>query len=98
MISPANVISKQLSSNSNEEKRKYHPEGPAVTLVGEPQGPEIKIRDEQESNRRSPKADATEDRESSPEKYKKYIDNYKILKDLGEGTFGKVKLGVDMRT
>ena len=34
----------------------------------------------------------------SPEKYKKFIDNYKILKDLGEGTFGKVKLGVDMRT
>ena len=59
------------------------------------------INDQQECNQKTPKEkqyEESQDRESSPEKYKKFIDNYKILKDLGEGTFGKVKLGVDMRT
>ena len=34
-------------SRNSREKKSYHPEGPAVTLVSEPKGPEIKISDEQ---------------------------------------------------
>ena len=93
------VINQTLKSR---KKRNHPPEGPAITLVSDPQGPEIKITDEQRPKgivtALSEQHEEAQDRESSPEKYKKFIENYKILKDLGEGTFGKVKLGVDVRT
>jgi len=34
----------------------------------------------------------------APEKHLKQIGEYRMMRDLGEGTFGKVKLGIHVRT
>lgn len=37
-------------------------------------------------------------KEESPERQLKQIGEYRMMRDLGEGTFGKVKLGIHVRT